>query len=213
MSNNFVSNPDSARDETAPASTNSCEHWENSVRELVEAARGGSETAWEALFRRSYPKLLAYAGRRLPTQELAKDAVGEIMIRAVANIDRLEFAGAGFDAWMYGIARHVVIDAQRTLWREGPDDIPEASDFRSGPGDRAVEREDVVEVRAAFNQLNRADQELLELRVVAGLSAEEVASVLGRRPGAVRMAQSRALARLRMKLQQNAQRAKGGTGG
>ena len=52
-------------------------------------------------------------------------------------------------------------------------------------------------MRRAFGRLRAEDQELLELRVVAGLSAEQVAAVQGRRAGAVRMAQSRALSRLR----------------
>jgi RNA polymerase sigma-70 factor (ECF subfamily) len=167
------------------------------VRELVEQARSGDEAAWEALFRRAYPKLLAYASRRLPTQEQAKDAVGETMTRAVANIDKLRNEGGGFDAWMYGIMRYVVVDAQRLLSREGPGLIPDTPDAGPLPGERALDREDAIEIRQAFDQLSPVDQELLELRVVAQLSTDEVATVLGRRPGAVRMAQSRALTRLR----------------
>jgi RNA polymerase sigma-70 factor (ECF subfamily) len=167
------------------------------VRDLVELARQGDEQAWEALYRRAYPKLLAYAVRRLPTHEQAKDAAGETMTRAVANIDSLRSEGGGFDAWMYGIMRHVVVDAQRLLSREGPGLIPDAADAGPLPGERVVDREDAAAVREAFGQLSPADQELLELRVVAELSTDEVAAVLGRRPGAVRMAQSRALSRLR----------------
>ena len=51
--------------------------------------------------------------------------------------------------------------------------------------------------RKAFARLSDHEQELLELRVVAGLASQDVASLTGRRPGAVRMAQSRALDRLR----------------
>ncbi|HEY1829350.1 MAG TPA: sigma-70 family RNA polymerase sigma factor [Acidimicrobiales bacterium] len=167
-------------------------------RELIERARCGEQRAWEALFRRTYPKLLSYAARRLPTQDLAKDAVGETMTRAVASIDRFRSEGGGFDAWIYGIARHVVLDTQRTMWREGPGLVPDVTDVAGlQPGDPVLRRDDTTAVRSAFSQLSRADQELLELRVVAGLSAEEVGYVLGRRPGAVRMAQSRALDRLR----------------
>ncbi|MBV9285708.1 MAG: hypothetical protein JO176_13890, partial [Acidimicrobiia bacterium] len=57
--------------------------------------------------------------------------------------------------------------------------------------------EEAAAVRKAFGRLADGDRELLELRVVGGLSAEETAEALGRRPGAVRMAQSRALGRLR----------------
>jgi RNA polymerase sigma-70 factor (ECF subfamily) len=163
----------------------------------VDRARLGDERAWEHLFRRSYPKLLAYASRRLPTSEQAKDAVGETMTRAVANIGRFRGDGGGYDAWVYGIVRHVVVDEQRKLCREGPGLVPDVPDQGPSPSDRALDREDLAAVREAFVQLSHSDQELLELRIVAELSAGDVASVLGRRPGAIRMAQSRALSRLR----------------
>ena len=115
MSNSPAEHLPLASDTTTLLPTTVCEHSENSLRLLVSKAQRGNEQAWDALFRRSYPKLLAYASRRLPTSELAKDAVGETMTRAVAGIDRLRFERGGFDAWMYGIARHVVLDAQRTL--------------------------------------------------------------------------------------------------
>jgi RNA polymerase sigma-70 factor, ECF subfamily len=191
-------------DVTGKFSTSSHEMSGAQLRGLVERARSGDEQAWDALFHRSYPKLLAYAARRLPTEVQAKDAVGETMTRAVAYIDRLRHEGGGFDAWMYGIMRHVVIDAQRALAKEGPGLVPDAVDWRSEPADLTIDREDAAEVRAAFARLSAADQELLELRVVAELSAEEVGSVLGRRPGAIRMAQSRALMRLRALLGEEA---------
>lgn len=53
-------------------------------------------------------------------------------------------------------------------------------------------------MRFAFDRLPAQDRELLELRVLAGLDANSVGSVLGRRPGTVRVAQSRALRRLRV---------------
>ena len=57
--------------------------------------------------------------------------------------------------------------------------------------------EEAAELRSAVRLLSDEDQEVLELRVVGGLAAEEVAGVIGKSPGAVRMAQSRALSRLR----------------
>ncbi|MGH9122522.1 MAG: RNA polymerase sigma factor [Acidimicrobiales bacterium] len=85
---------------------------------LVERARDNDPDAWEALFARCYPRLLAYTSRRLSSSEQAEDAVAETISRAVANIDQLRNEGAGFDAWMYGIARHVVLDAHRRGSRE-----------------------------------------------------------------------------------------------
>jgi RNA polymerase sigma-70 factor (ECF subfamily) len=168
---------------------------------LVDRARDGDETAWEELYRRAYPRLLAYAARRLDPDR-ASDAVSETMTRAVARIDRYQpiQGSGGFDAWLFGICRHVVLDAQRAAGRRGIEPPAEGVvhvDFT----ERLVSAEEADAVRSAFARLSEDDRELLELRVLGGLSAEDVAAVLGRRPGAVRMAQSRALARLRRHLE------------
>jgi RNA polymerase sigma-70 factor (ECF subfamily) len=167
---------------------------------LVRDARSGDAGAWEALYRRAFPRLLAYARRRLPSDDAARDAVGETMARAVRGIDRFRDDGNGFDAWLSGILRHVVLDAQRSAGRRPVTTVAVVTDAptdAAGPEELLLSSFDAASVRAAFAQLADADRELLELRVVLGLSADEVASVLGKRPGAVRMAQSRALDRLR----------------
>lgn len=174
------------------------------VASLVTGARRGDSEAWEALYRRAYPRLLAYARRRLPSPDEARDAVSEAMARAVANIHRFRSMGAGFDAWLYGILRHVVLDALRAQRRRSPEAPPEEASQDPEPLGQVLDDEEAEAVRAAFARLPPGDQELLELRVVAGLEAGHVARVLGRRAGAVRMAQSRALKRLRSLLEEEA---------
>jgi RNA polymerase sigma-70 factor, ECF subfamily len=172
------------------------------VQALVSRAQGGDAAAWEALYRRAYPRLLAYARRRLDAEE-AREAVSETMARAVAGIDRFSPTGPGFEGWLFGICRHVVLDAQRAAGRRGyGPPPPELAALDPEPGDRVIQAEEHTAVRAAFARLREADRELLELRVVAGLSAEDTARVLGKRPGAVRTAQARALTRLRRHLEQ-----------
>ncbi|HEX7521113.1 MAG TPA: RNA polymerase sigma factor [Acidimicrobiia bacterium] len=172
------------------------------VPALVERAKACDHDAWEALYQRGYPQLSAYAARRLDPDR-ARDAVAETMARAVAKIKMYEGHGAGgFDGWLFGILRHVVIDAHRAARRdrEGPPVLRPIAP--AGPLDNVLEQEEADEVRAAFATLAPDDQEVLELRVVAGLSSEEVAAVLGKRPGAIRMAQSRALERLQRRLKE-----------
>ena len=175
--------------------------------QLVERARQQDPAAWEALYRRAHPRLLAYARRRLPTEDAARDAVNDCIARAVRSIGKFRGDGAGFDAWLYGILRHVVLDTQRA-GRKRPlstgVDVPDPVDVRPGPDERVVADEEAARVRAAFERLAPADRELLELRVIGGLSSEDVGAVLGKRPGAVRMAQQRALDRLRVLLDDEA---------
>src|SRR5262249_17560268 len=96
------------------------------------------------------------------------------------------------------ILRNVVHDAQRAIRRRADaDDEVDIPSLEPGPLDHILGAEEATALRAAFRRLSPSDQEVLELRVVAGLSSEEVAGVIGKRPGAVRMAQARALERLR----------------
>lgn len=171
---------------------------ERELRGIVDQAVARDADAWASLYRRAYPALFAYARRRLRSDHEADDAVSETMLRALHQIDTFTWKGAGFDAWLYGIARNVIREAYRHTSRTSPTaEVPEAETPALGPLDGLVGREQVADVRCAFERLDPDDQELLELRVVAGLSAEGVGAVLGRRPGAVRMAQSRALRRFR----------------
>ncbi len=162
----------------------------------VGRLRAGDPHAWETLYRRVYPSMLAYARRRLATTEEAQDAVSEALTRTVAGIDRLDATGATPESWLFGVLRHVVLDRQRTSYRHR--DLPARREITDvDPVESVVLGAEHDTVRVAFGRLPERDRELLELRVVAGLSAEEVATVLDMRPGAVRTAQSRALERLR----------------
>ncbi len=171
---------------------------EQELQDLVERAQRRDPDAWEALYRRNYRVLLAYARRRVFSDEAADDAVSETMTRALTVVDRFRWKGAGFDAWLMGIARNVVLEHQRRALR--PPSRSVAPEPAPGPLDQLIESERAVHVRRAFSTLSAEDQDVLELRVVAGLSAEGVGEVLRKKPGAVRMAQTRALARLRVAL-------------
>jgi RNA polymerase sigma-70 factor (ECF subfamily) len=168
--------------------------------ELVDRAGRSDPEAWEALYRRVYPGLLAFAMRRLDADR-AREAVAETMARAVAGIGRFRWRpGSSFDAWCYGILRHVIVDMHRAGGREATRRT-EVEPSRAGPLDHVLQGEEAAAIRAAFERLGDEDREVLELRVVSGLSAEEVGTAMGKRAGAVRMAQSRALERLRRELE------------
>ena len=152
------------------------------------------------MFWRVYPRLLAYARRRVGP-DAAEDVVGETMTKAVAAIDRFRWQPTGFDAWLFGIAHHVCSDHHRHRSRARRTHLPVPTVELVAPGDRVERDEDHAQVQQSFVRLSAADQRVLELRVIAGLST---AAVLGRRAGAVRTAQSRALARLRRLLEGSA---------
>ncbi len=171
------------------------------IQALVDRARHDDPDAWEALYRLSYAGLLAYARRRLWGFTEADDAVSETFARAYRRLVDFEWKGSGFNAWLFGILRNVMLEAQRSDRRANVDD-GQTGRIEDECLDGLLRDEEVTAVRAAFATLGPDDREILELRVVGGLCAEEVGQVVGKRPGAVRMAQSRALSRLRAALGQ-----------
>ena len=170
---------------------------DDALRSVVGRAAQRDPQAWEQLYRRSYTRLYSYARRRLPDDAAAEDAVSETMTRALDNIDRFSWQGSGFDGWLYGIARNVIYEAARWWPRNNGGRIEDHPTLEEGPEEAIVSQDQAAAVRLAFERLAPDERELLELRVQGGLSSEEVGKLLGKRPGAVRMAQVRALQRLR----------------
>jgi len=158
--------------------------------------RNRDPAAWESFYERVYPMMLAFAERRMGRGEAARDAVSEALARTVKTVARMQELDAAPEAWSFGILRHVIADHHRKAYRDRTvvepynDNAPDATTNV----DVTFEHESV---RQAFSLLSESDRELLELRVVAGLSSEEVATILSMRPSAVRMAQMRALEKLR----------------
>jgi RNA polymerase sigma-70 factor (ECF subfamily) len=165
---------------------------------LVALATARDPDAWEAIYRRCHGKLFGFARRRVRDDHAAEDAVSETMSRALHAIDRFTWQGGGFEAWLYGIARNVVRESSRAGGRTTTvSGVSDAACTDRSPEEHVVAGEEDTAMRLAFRRLRADDRELLELRVHAGLSADEVGALLGKRPGAVRMAQARALRRLR----------------
>ncbi|CAN5803886.1 sigma-70 family RNA polymerase sigma factor [soil metagenome] len=177
-----------------------------SAEQLFASARSGSVDAWGELYLLARPQLYAFARLRLATQHQADDAVSETFTRAIAAAERYR-SGSGVVAWLVGICRNVVRESYRAGGRSTSIDPARfAADAGASrdpePGDQVMVDEQAAALRRAFGLLSDQDRELLSLRVVVGLGAEEVAEVVGKRAGAVRMAQSRALARLRAHLEE-----------
>ncbi len=113
--------------------------------------------------------------------------------------------GRPFLAFVYGIAAHKVADAHRSSARNRAEPVPEVPDSPerddAGPEQRAMQGELAGRMDRLLDMLPDKQREILVLRVVVGLSAEETAEAVGSTPGAVRVAQHRALGKLRNVLQ------------
>jgi len=178
------------------------------IADLVAAAVRGESPALDALLGYVLPLALRYCrGRlvRLPgnARHHVDDVAQEVCVAVLCALPRYRDTGRPFEAFVYGIAAHKIADLQRAAMRGPgstvipPDDLPETPDDSLGPEERALLSSDAAWIKQLLSNLPARQRELVLLRVADGLSAEETGEVLGMSPGAVRVAQHRALSRLR----------------
>ena len=166
---------------------------------LIAAARQGEEAAFTTLFRSVQPLLLRYL--RTLGRDLADDVAAETWVSVVRGLDRFRGDEAGFRGWVFTIARARLIDARRTLGRT-PVPVDAQAELQDQPGSADVETavHELMSTEAALELIGRLPPDQAEavlLRHVAGLDVAHAAEVLGKRPGAVRIATMRGLQRLR----------------
>jgi RNA polymerase sigma-70 factor, ECF subfamily len=172
--------------------------------ELAARACLGDARATERLLARVRVMVHRYCRARLgrlPGSEHAADDVAqEVCIAVLTALPRYRDQGRPFEAFVIGIAAHKVADVQRAAMRLAvpSNDLPDSPDQRLGPEDEMLRRLDAKRLRELLDQLPAHQRELLILRVAVGLTAEETGTTLGMSAGAVRVAQHRALSRLRL---------------
>jgi RNA polymerase sigma-70 factor (ECF subfamily) len=169
------------------------------VEALVERARRNDREALAGLYDRYHGRVARFASGRLGDAEKAEDVTSETFEAMLRNL-RSYHPGTDFEAWLFTIAHRRVTDHFRRLGRRrevGLDEAVEPASGSTGPEDHLVAAENRAEVARAFRKLRVDQQEILSLRILAGLSAMQVGEVLGKSEGAVRVAQHRALTSLR----------------
>jgi RNA polymerase sigma-70 factor, ECF subfamily len=170
---------------------------------LTELAVRGQPAAIETLLRQIRPMVVRYCRSRLGRisghYHAADDVAQEVCIAVLYALPRYQDMGRPFASFVFGIASHKVADAVRSASRLAipTADLPDSPDDRPGPEDTAVAYLEAERARALLARLPAPQRQLLALRVLSGWSAEETGHALGMSAGAVRVAQHRALARLR----------------
>jgi RNA polymerase sigma-70 factor (ECF subfamily) len=171
---------------------------------LVGAAVDGERDAVEGVLSWIRPLVLRYCRARVGSQEKtfasADDVAQEVCLAVLTALPSYRDQGRPFLAFVYGIAAHKVADAHRSAARNRTEPVPEVPDSpepTDGPEQQAMQIELAEQMNKLLDMLPDKQREILVLRVVVGLSAEETAEAVGSTPGAVRVAQHRALARLR----------------
>jgi len=170
------------------------------LRVLVRKASRGDEGAAARLFDEYYPRVYRYAAARIGDGPSAEDAAAETFAKVVRELGRFRWRGAGFEGWLFRIARNVIVDMHRRSSRETlTEEIVETppTGRETGPETAVLALESATELRSLLDKLPPEQREVLLLRFAAGLDTNETGKAMERNANAVRQLQLRALRNVR----------------
>jgi RNA polymerase sigma-70 factor (ECF subfamily) len=168
----------------------------------VAAARA-ERAAFATLYRRYLDRVYGYCFYQLGDHHDAEDATERTFMAALRGLDRFEDRGSTFRAWLFRIARNTVANAHRSRRRRRTEPLPDSFERPAPNADPAgliALADELHAVRHAIAEMPDDRRQVIVLRFVDGLSTAEVAEVLDRSPGAVRVLLHRALRDLAARL-------------
>lgn len=154
--------------------------------QLVEEAIRGSDPAFTLLWRNYQPRMVRYLA--MFTNE-PEDLCSEVWIKIASSIRSFQGDSKAFKGWIYTIARNAATDLARKKARSGTNVELDESDW-------VGENSTMVEVMDLVNRLPQEYAEIIMLRVVGDLDASEVAEIVGKTQGNVRVLTHRGLKQL-----------------
>jgi RNA polymerase sigma-70 factor, ECF subfamily len=169
-------------------------------RLLVEAAQK-DPARFAELYENNFERVYAYVVRRVGDRTETEDLTSEVFHHALANLQRFEWRGTPFAAWLYRIAANLISDRWQRSKRENLVDEPEQIE---GAQARNVEFEEVERKATLFRLVETLPEEqrrVVVLRFVEQKSIKEVAREIRKTEGAVKQLQFRALTSLRARME------------
>ena len=168
---------------------------------VLERARRGERSAFETIYRDLAPAVLGYLrGQRAAEPE---DLASEVFVGVVRGLKRFGGDEPAFRSWVFAIAHRRLIDERRRLSRRREEVVdpsalagPLAGVSVGDAEDEAVAGAGRAWAMRTLDIITEDQRSVLLLRVLADVSVEDAARILGKRPGAVKTLQRRALASL-----------------
>lgn len=163
--------------------------------QLIEQAKSGNDDAFASLYDVYIDDVYRFIFHRVGDKQTAEDLTSQVFLKAWDNLGRYKMRGLPFGAWLFRIARNIVIDHYRTYKETLP--LEAGAMLKPDPKAnvaREVERRLEGEwLQTLLQRLTDDQREVLTLKFINGLKTGEVAKIMGKRQGAIRALQMRAL--------------------
>jgi RNA polymerase sigma-70 factor, ECF subfamily len=170
--------------------------------ETLAAAKRLEPAAVAAVYDAFADPIFRYVSFRVRTPEDAEDLTDQVFLKMIEALPAYDDRGVPFAAWLYRIARNLLVDRYRRSGRD-PIALSESLEARgegSDPFAAAASSLDGAAVREALGALTDEQRQVVVLRFIEGWDVDEVAVAMGRKPGAIHALQHRALGALQRAL-------------
>ncbi len=167
--------------------------------DLIAQARQGDARALSAIYDQYAEKIYIYFYHRLGDRQLAEDLTGDVFVRMVEAADTPRFADTSLSGWLYRIAHNLLVDHFRKQREEVAlsEELPMTGEGSAAAAERMLAQDGL---RKALERLTEDQRQVIVLRFGEGLTAREVAEIMGKQENAIWQLQHRALNSLRRAL-------------
>lgn len=164
---------------------------------LVKQARSGLETAFAQIYDLYFTKIYRFIFYRVGHKETAEDLAEDVFIKAFGSLPSLEDDKV-FESWLYTIARNKVIDYYRSKKALVPiEEVENTLEYETNIIDIVNLDFQHKAIIKALKELPSDQQLVIKLKFFEDLSNSEIAALLGKEEGAIRVIQHRAIAKLK----------------
>jgi len=161
---------------------------------LVKQAKSGDSEAFARLYDAYVERVYRFVRLRVSEEELTEDLVSQVFLKAWENLHRYKSGGSPFIAWLYTIAKNLVVDHYRTQKKLVPlEEAAVLASDRGRPDEEVQTRFDLDAMRDALQFLTRDQQQVLILKYLAELPNDNIAKIMNKPEGTIRGLQMRAL--------------------
>jgi RNA polymerase sigma-70 factor (ECF subfamily) len=165
---------------------------------LLAQVRRGDRAALATVYDMYAPAIYRYLVRRTGNQRVAEDLTGVVFLKVLDAIHKQQAWTATFVGWLYRIAHNAVVDHFRSTGRRNEDELDETVEsFLEAPDWAADRATRLARIHQALNSLTADQAQVILLRFGEELSHQEVADIMGKSEGAIKLLQHRAIHALR----------------
>jgi len=181
------------------ATTPTVTHEQSEIIRLVEKAADGDFEAFGEIYSIYLDRIYRYVFYQVRDKMTAEDITEEVFIKAWKAIKSCKGRAKTFSAWLYRIAHNHLVNTLRRTQKHASIEMEALIEVANPESEAEAElaKQELLEVMTCLPQNQR---QVIILKFIEGLDNREIGQVMGKKEGAIRVLQMRALSRLRQEL-------------